>query len=121
MKAMKQSSYLLIILFTLSLFGSINRAAGQAPRSNQPEENIRVYPNPIDQKGIIELELDQHSPTVIELFNLAGKRVKLVAELKLNAGLHRIEFEAGELKEGFYFCKVSTDHWIKTKRILIKR
>jgi hypothetical protein len=117
---MRHPSYLLILLFAISLLGGLTGSA-QLPQTKEAEESIRVYPNPVDQKGTIELELDQDSRTIVEIYNLAGKRVKLVAEQHLNAGKNRVEFEAGDLKEGIYFCKVSTNQWIKTKRMLIKR
>ncbi|MBN2812570.1 MAG: T9SS type A sorting domain-containing protein [Bacteroidales bacterium] len=117
---MKQSSYLLIIFFVSALFGSLN-SAGQAPQPKQDKESIQVFPNPIDQKGNIEIVLEHDAHALVELYNLAGKKVKLVSQQPLYAGKNRIVLEAGELKEGFYFCKVSTSQWVRTKRFLVKR
>lgn len=117
---MKHSLYIMFILFT-TLFWPGTAVSAQVVQNNETEERIQVYPNPVMQKGILEVEMDHDSHTTIEFFNLAGKRVKLLANLHFNAGINRVEFEAGELKEGFYFCKVTTDQWVRTKRFLVKR
>lgn len=117
---MKHSSYLLILLFLTGLIGELKGTA-MPDRINQAEENIRVFPNPIENKGTIEITLDFNSNTKIEFYDLSGKKVKEIKVIMLSAGANKIEFQANDLKQGFYMCKVSTDQWVKATRILIKR
>lgn len=84
-------------------------------------ENINVYPNPVNQKGTIEIKLDAASPVKIEFYDLSGKKVKEFKEVNLDEGKNKIEFRATDFNEGYYFCKVTTDQWVKTKRILVRR
>jgi len=117
-------SKLYIILLILGLIFSNLLTANETSffqRTAINEESINVFPNPIDNKGTIEITLGFNSNTKIEFYDLSGKKVKEIKKTMLYAGEYKIEFQANDLKQGFYMCKVSTDQWVKAKRILIKR
>lgn len=112
------------LLFLLGLF-STQLSFGYDNFWNQKTLNetktINVYPNPVNQKGTIELRLDTDTAVKIEFYDLSGKKVKEFKEVFLNEGKNKIEFKATDFNEGYYFCKVTTDQWVKTKRILVRR
>jgi hypothetical protein len=83
-------------------------------------ENISIYPNPIKEKGILKFTLETASFVNIEFFDLTGKKVKEIKKTNLEEGEHRIEFNTNPLNEGIYICKISTNNWIKAKRIRIQ-
>jgi len=85
------------------------------------KESITVFPNPINEKGILKINLEDNTEVKIEFFDLGGKKVKELIKENFDAGEHKIEFKADDLKEGFYFCKISTGSWVKAKRFLVKR
>ncbi len=92
--------------------------------NNQKEidnEKISVYPNPVSDKGVLQIELDESSNAKIEFFDLSGKKVKEIKKINLDEGTNKIEFKTTELNEGFYFCKVSTSLWVKATRIVVRR
>ena len=84
-------------------------------------QTVKVYPNPINEKGVINFNMDISSLVQVEFYDLSGKKVKEMKELFLNEGKQSIEFNASTLKTGIYFCKIKTNDWEKVKRIIVKR
>jgi hypothetical protein len=89
----------------------------------KPDESeaISVYPNPVNEKAFIELQLDANTFAKIEFYDLTGKKVKEFKEVFLNDGKNKIEFKANDFRDGYFFVKVTTDQWVKTKRFLVRR
>ena len=115
------------IFILLILLGVFNTRIGWSndnffdQKTLDQTETINIYPNPLDQKGTIEIKLDNATEAKIEFYDLSGKKVKEFKETFLNEGQNKIEFRTADFKEGYYFCKVTTDQWVKTKRILVRR
>jgi len=119
MKTYILSVLLLIgILFSSSLSAQKLNAVETVSKKSIP---ISVYPNPIKNKGTIRFNLDKVSNVKVEFFDICGKKVKEINKTTLGAGRHKIIFDSNELKQGIYFCKVSTSLWNRTKRIVIKQ
>ena len=112
---------LLVLLGILSLRPVLGNDNFLDQKTLDKPETISVYPNPLNQKGTIEIKLDNATDAKIEFYDLSGKKVKEFKEVFLNEGQNKIEFKASDFKEGYYFCKVTTDQWVKTKRILVRR
>ena len=70
---------------------------------------VAVYPNPIRNSGTIQFGLDAPSYVLIELFDVAGRRLATVYEGTKPAGIHRhaIDSELRDLPSGSYFLSVS--------------
>ncbi|MFA9391743.1 MAG: T9SS type A sorting domain-containing protein [Prolixibacteraceae bacterium] len=112
------------LLFILGLLTSNFLLAGERSNFQQTEslsETINVYPNPIHQKGTIKINLDATSLVRVEFYDLSGQKVKEIKDLNLQAGESKIEFQVNDMKEGFYLCKVISDQWVKSKRILVRK
>lgn len=82
--------------------------------------SVKVFPNPIKDNGVIDVEVINESEVVVELFDLSGKKVKELAKHFFYSGKHQISFDSSELKDGVYLCKISTQEWVEAKRVIIK-
>ena len=52
------------------------------------------YPNPFNPETVIEFELERADAVRLEVFDLLGRRVRLLADGALPAGLHRVRWDA---------------------------
>ena len=84
-------------------------------------QTVNVYPNPVNEKGVLVFNMEEASLVKIEFYDLSGKKVKEMKEIYLNAGEQSIEFNASNLITGIYLCKIKTQNLAKVKRILVKR
>lgn len=80
-----------------------------------------IFPNPVNLKGTINFSLQAKSDVNIEFFDISGKIVKRILLRGLSPGTQQIIFDSTDMKDGVYFCKISTNEWVEAKRIVIRR
>jgi|GEM_PF-3393548 len=85
------------------------------------EEGISVYPNPILNNGVgeININLETVENVKVYLYNQLGIEVKMIFDVKLNSNGNQINFETKSLQSGIYYCKISLDNSNITKKIEI--
>lgn len=84
----------------------------------QSENNLNVYPNPINKDFSITLDLKQNAYTLIEVYNITGesifKQYYTLSEGKNQIGINK------NLSSGMYFIKASSEAFTLTKKIIVK-
>jgi len=85
---------------------------------------INTYPNPIVDKLTIEFEILKEEAVLIELFNINGKRIKLLAKNRLKAGFYKIVWDGLDengikVSNGLYFYKLSMGNRLKSGKIIV--
>ncbi len=85
-------------------------AAGADQRGEESFELLlsRPWPNPADQRAWLDLSLPEPMDTRIELFDLLGRRVAVVASGLFEEGRHLVELETANLPSGMYAYRVRT-------------
>ena len=83
-----------------------------------------VYPNPFSKELTISLNLPESSKVNISVFDMMGKRVKLITNKQLTTGSHEINWngcnETGQrLSKGLYLLKIKTNRYSYVDKILI--
>ncbi|MFA7330181.1 MAG: FlgD immunoglobulin-like domain containing protein [Candidatus Delongbacteria bacterium] len=83
-------------------------------------------PNPFNPETTLRFTLAQAGPVRLEVFNLAGQRVRVLQDGELDAGAHSLRFdardEAGrELASGLYLYRLSAAGRQETSRMLLLR
>jgi len=88
------------------------------------EENaythIEILPNPILSLSTISFSLEEESHVAIELFDAAGKRLRIILDENLQAGNHEVILNRGDLTSGMYFLEVSTNDKSEKKKLMIE-
>ncbi|MEQ8339155.1 MAG: T9SS type A sorting domain-containing protein [Cyclobacteriaceae bacterium] len=82
---------------------------------DQPNENIKLYPQPFDHSLTIEFYVLKAGIYQIEVYDLSGVSL-LVENKKLIGGEAKIRIDGSELSSGVYLCKVSNienEQWVK--------
>jgi hypothetical protein len=89
---------------------------------------LQNYPNPFNPSTTIEFALASPGEIRLEVFNLLGQRVALLAEGVFAAGIHRVTFDAfagaGEsrhLSSGMYIYRLTTDHDLLARKMILIR
>lgn len=75
---------------------------------------VRLYPNPVDVNGTIEIKLPQSGQTTIELYNSTGQYVRTVYSGFLARGVRQLPLQRPTVAKGTYFLKVRTKDDTKT-------
>ncbi|GMQ82633.1 MAG: hypothetical protein BMS9Abin05_2089 [Rhodothermia bacterium] len=92
--------------------------ATEAPGSFKLLEN---YPDPFYSKTRIRFSTPEFSHVRIDVFNILGRPVAILADTRKTAGIHEVVFDARYLPSGLYFYRLQTTGRIETKQMLLIR
>lgn len=79
------------------------------------------YPNPFNPTTTIEFSLPETAPVTLNVYNVSGQLVSTLVRETLNAGVHRVNFDATGFSSGVYFYRLEHDHGAITKKMLLLR
>ncbi len=86
-----------------------------------PDIAFLSYPNPFEDKTIIEFNLPKSSKVTIDILNILGQTVDTVIEARYGRGKHTVEWTPKDISSGIYFCRMQTNSFRGTKKLLIIR
>lgn len=92
-------------------------------------ENIRKYdyilsnnyPNPFNPATTIRYSLGEDSRVKIVIYNILGEKIKLLVNEIKPAGEHEVNFNAGNLPSGIYFCRMEAGKYNSTKKLVLTK
>ena len=91
--------------------------------NNQPATfKVNVYPNPLIENGVLEIENEELGPASMQLFNQSGQKVFERVLGTLTKGVHKILLDKNERKNfspGIYLLRISVKNSVQTKKILL--
>ena len=77
------------------------------------------YPNPFNPSTTIKFDVSKNAYVDLEVFDETGKKVADLFNGELNAGQYQFNFNAENLSSGSYFCKLSSDNFSQTMRMIL--
>lgn len=77
------------------------------------------YPNPFNPLTTIGFTLEVPKRVRIDIFNLKGQRVAELRDETVPAGRHTLEFDAGDLPSGVYFCKMKAGRTTLIRKMML--
>jgi hypothetical protein len=92
--------------------------------SNGEEFNSmhRNYPNPFTQETTIEFRLEKPSFVNITIYDMAGRKVEVLASKNMPAGIHEIVWNAMLQKQGIYYYMIEYNgNQLSDKMILLRQ
>lgn len=106
-----------------------NGAIPTAVRPVTPSANLSVgasYPNPFTAETSLDVTLGRESSVSVEVFDVAGRRVRTIGLGRMPAGPARLTFDGLDdrkhaLPSGVYFYRVRAGSETVTKKIVIAR
>ena len=94
---------------------------GIADPENLPNEfNLyQNYPNPFNPSTTIKFDVQKTGRYKIEIFNILGQRISILADEVMKAGSHQVRFDAKGLSSGAYIYKFSGDDISFVKKMIL--
>ncbi|HSH66296.1 MAG TPA: T9SS type A sorting domain-containing protein [Bacteroidia bacterium] len=105
--------------FDLDAVGVIHQ--GSSTHVSELNETLQfdVFPNPITASSFIQLYLRETGSVLVEILDLTGKQVAVVAnELKIQT-VNKIQLGELNLKNGIYLLSITNGQVVTTKKILV--
>ena len=104
-------------------FGDLlNKPATEtADKGNIPDELnvLNNYPNPFNPSTTIEFNLPEATQVRIDIFNVMGQKVETIINKDMNAGSHKVEWNASGVASGIYYYKVQANGVQEVKRMIL--
>jgi flagellar hook assembly protein FlgD len=75
--------------------------------------NAKAFPNPLTSETVIEYSLATSTQVDINILDIAGREIQTLVSGYKSSGIHTIRWTHNEktipkLKQGIYFCRIST-------------
>lgn len=92
----------------------------QAPVSAPADFALNsAYPNPFNPQTSISFSVPRESEVRLEVFNVAGQRVRELLHERITPGIHRVEFAAQDLPSGLYIARLTCDNFAASQKLLL--
>lgn len=86
-----------------------------------PIQNPQSYPNPFNPVANIEFTLTAASDVKLEVFDMLGRSVAVLANGALPEGRHVAAFNAANLASGMYFYQLTAGVQTETRKMLLQK
>ncbi len=81
--------------------------------------NFEVYPNPSHGESTIRFELAEKSKAKIQVLDLTGRLVTVLADAALTAGMHQYTLATDNLAKGLYLVEVEINGSRAVKKLIV--
>jgi len=84
-------------------------------------DNFKIYPNPTKEKVFIDFKLGSPSNIIIEIFNIAGNKIKEFSQFYDEKGSYKIKFDLidDKISRGIYFIKFQNGKNINVSKLIV--
>jgi hypothetical protein len=77
------------------------------------------YPNPFNSSTTIKFFISKTSDVKITIYNILGEKVQELINERKEQGFHEILFAQSNLSSGIYYCNITINKKVVTKKLLI--
>jgi len=77
------------------------------------------YPNPFNPATTIEYQLSQNTQVLLEVYDVSGRRVQVLANDTRPAGHYSAEFDGSNLASGMYMVRFQADNEVQIRKITL--
>lgn len=104
-----------------SLFSSSKNVLSSPELIKEEDLVFNSYPNPFNPSTKIEYSLKETSKVKIIVYNILGQQVKVLENEEKEAGEYHTTFDAKDLSSGIYYCRIVTDNYAKTIKLVLTK
>lgn len=104
--------------------GPGTRDALQVPAQTPPTPVIDLqpaYPNPFNGRTILAFSLPEVQHARLVVYDMLGREVARLVDETLEAGMHLVPFDAGNLTSGTYLYRLQTPAGSRTGKLLLRK
>ena len=80
--------------------------------------DFEIFPNPAREVVSLQFSVHRFQSATIEIYDLNGKKL---LKKQIHAGTKELKLDVSNLKSGIHFCKISTEQYSVTKKLLIQK
>ena len=88
------------------------------PSSIHLEQN---YPNPFNAVTVIQYSLPEAANVSLIVYDVLGRVIKNLVDDEMEAGVHKVQFEANELSSGLYFYRLTAGQQSIVRKMMLLR
>ena len=88
------------------------------PSAGEAVEMVN-HPNPFNPNTTISFTVPEASYVTLAIYDVLGRKVRVLVDGTQQAGTHEAIFEASDLSSGTYFMRLTTDAGVFTKTMLL--
>ena len=82
-------------------------------------ELYQNYPNPFNPTTRIQFSIPSAELVSLKVYDALGKEATNLVNENLPAGSYSVDFNASDLSSGIYFYKLSTNNFVKIKKMML--
>ncbi len=107
---------------TSDLFTSIEESPEFSDLKDQEfVSDLNVYPNPINNAGTIDFNLNETINATVNIYNLSGALVETINLGSKQQGNHKVRFDASALSVGTYILSLESETERKVAKFIVNR
>ena len=81
--------------------------------------DLSASPNPFNPATEIFFRLDRPDRVRLDVFDVRGRRVATLLDESLNAGEHRVRWQARDLSTGVYYYRLQMRDVVETRQLVV--
>jgi hypothetical protein len=81
----------------------------------------QTTPNPYNGSTVVEIALPERFPVLMEMFDGHGARVSTLVSGTMAAGKHRIMWDADDMQDGVYYCRILCGNRVQWRKMVLSR
>lgn len=94
----------------------INIPGTEIPRDFKLYQN---YPNPFNPTTAINFDIAKKTHVKLVIYDLIGRELEILADGVMNPSTYSIRWDAASLSSGIYFCRLSTESYSETRKMIL--
>ncbi len=96
-------------------------STGERNPSSLPQQ-VRLYqnyPNPFNPTTKIRFSLKRFSEVKLTVYDLLGRKIAILVDGNLSAGMHSVNFNASKLSSGVYLYRLKTNDYSQLRKMIL--
>ncbi|MEI7595028.1 MAG: T9SS type A sorting domain-containing protein [Bacteroidota bacterium] len=82
---------------------------------------IKIFPNPFSNSTTIAYKIAKTGRVNISIFDIAGKKISELVNNSQQMGEYKVNFDGSDKNGGIYFCRIETENFNKTIKIILTK
>jgi hypothetical protein len=95
---------------------SVTQSGSNIPKAFALYNN---FPNPFNPSSTIKYDLPQDVKVTLKVYDMLGREVATLVDIKQVAGTHTVEFNAAKFSSGVYFYRITAGNFVQAKKMML--
>lgn len=87
---------------------------------NNPESNLRIYPNPASSTTTLDYALTDASNVTLQVYDMNGRLLSSLDKGRQSSGKHSLQMNVQNMKSGVYVIRVITNKSTNTAKLIVR-